>query len=388
VTAPIVMEVECRGLIFDATNRPKNQQVNAFTSLCSLQSGTILAGFHSGPSKHAPNSTIRLCRSQDEGRTWNELPDTFVTKLDGVPGSLSSGDIVEPEPGKLVLFGSWFDRSDPSKPFFDPVSEGLLHCKQIWAVSTDEGQSWGPWNILPTPGLTGCGSTGPVLAWADGTIAHAFESFKEFDDPNPGRHGAWLAISRDRGRTFPEFHLVAQDPEHKVYYWDQRLCAGRAPGEYYAMFWTHDLARKEDLHVHFRKGSIDEATDHRSAPVATTIPGQIAAPLLLEDGRLLAFVVDRNHPGTLKLWSSRDDGVTWPTQDSLVIHTHDERALLSQSTQDIDFKQYWEDMAKWTFGHPAILPLRGERVLLAYYAGVPGTLSIHFACVKIAEGAH
>jgi hypothetical protein len=39
-------------------------------------------------------------------------------------------------------------------------------------------------------------------------------------------------------------------------------------------------------------------------------------------------------------------------------------------------------MVKWTYGHPAIVPLDDGRVLLAWYAGVPGTLSIHWARVS------
>src|SRR5206468_11842957 len=96
------------------------------------------------------------------------------------------------------------DRSEPERPLFDPVTEGILHSKQLAAVSTDEGDSWSPWRELLTPGLTGCGSTGPMLQWRDGTIAYPFESFKEFDDPKPGRHAAWMLVSRDGGHTFSD----------------------------------------------------------------------------------------------------------------------------------------------------------------------------------------
>src|SRR5262249_11086861 len=144
--------------------------------------------------------------------------------------------------------------------------------------------------------------------WPDGTLGLAFESYKEFDDPRPGRHGAWLLLSRDGGQSFPDRHLVAQHPEHKVYYWDQRLVPARADGEYIALFWTHDLERKKALRVHLRWGSIHEPDDQRTPILDTGIPGQIAAPLLLEDGRLLAFVVDRGRPGTMRLWVSRDGG--------------------------------------------------------------------------------
>jgi hypothetical protein len=115
----------------------------------------------------------------------------------------------------------------------------------------------------------------------------------------------------------------------------------------------------------------------------TNIPGQIAAPLLLEDGRLLAFVVNRTRPGTMTLWVSHDGGTTWPDAERLVIHMHDEQAAVTQGLEDIDFKQYWEDMGKWSFGHPAIRRLRDGRVLLAWYAGRPTCMSLHWARVGV-----
>ena len=89
--------------------------------------------------------------------------------------------------------------------------------------------------------------------------------------------------------------------------------------------------------------------------------------------------------GALKSYAgvvSSDDGATWPRDESLVVHTHDERAKLSQGKEDIDFKQYWEDMGKWSFGHPAIRSLGGGDVLLAYYAGTPDRMSIYWARVS------
>lgn len=378
-----MMQIEDRGLVFDAPAHPPEERVAFFTSLVTTQSGSVLAGFQVGPRKQAPNSTIRFCRSCDGGSTWRELPFRFETSVDGIPGSLAAGEAVEVEPGRLMLFTSWFDRSDPNKPLFDPVSEGVLPSRQLCAFSDDEGDTWSSWRQLPTPGLTGCAMTGPPLRWSDGAIAFAFESFKEYDDPRPGRHAAWVLVSRDAGRTFSAPVLIAQHPQHAVYYWDQRLCAGPAPGDYVALFWTHDLVHKRDLNVHFRRASIDGRGFEHSPVRETTIRGQIAAPWLLDDGRLLAFVVDRNRPGTMKLWRSSDGGLTWPEADSLVVHTHDEQAKLSQGMENIDFKQYWEDMGKWTFGHPALRGLPDGRVLLAYYAGTPDALSIHWAHVKV-----
>lgn len=377
--------IEDQGLILDAAQQSLSGRIAYFTSLCVLRSGAILCGCQNGPGKHAPNSTIRLSRSLDGGRTWELLPAVFETRLEGTAGSLGAAELVEVAPGRLLLLGTWLDRSDPRRPLFDPVTEGILKSKQLLSVSTDDGQTWSAWRELSMSELKGCTLTGPIIQWADGAIAFPFESFKEYDDPRPGRHAAWLIVSRDGGTTFSPPLLVAQHPEHEVYYWDQRLCAGREPGEFTALFWTHDLAGQRDLNVHLRHGVVagDEIV---AGPLrATTIPGQIAAPLRLDDGRLLALVVDRGRPGTMTLWSSPDGGESWPAADRLVVYTHDERAAVTQGRDHVDFKQYWEDMGKWSFGHPAIRLLADGRLLLAWYAGTPDCMSLRWARIRIAE---
>ena len=217
---------------------------------------------------------------------------------------------------------------------------------------------------------------------ADGALVYPFESFKEFDDPAPKAHAAWIVVSRDGGRSFSRPILMAQDPEQKIYYWDQRL-APLNGGELAALFWTHDLEQKRDLNVHLRRATLEGDRLSLQPIRATTIPGQIAAPLSLDDGRLLAFVVDRNPPCTMKLWQSRDGGRTWPVAESLTVYEHEERAALSQGAENIDFAQYWEDMGKWSFGHPAIRDLGNQTVLLTYYAGTPECMSVGFARVRI-----
>ena len=378
-------EIEARGVVYDAqrADRAAHERVASFTSLCPLFSGKVLCGFQLGSGKHAPDATIRLCASRDGGLTWRELPSRFATELGGIPGSLAAPEMIEVVPGRLLLFATWFDRSEPERPLFDPATEGILRSKQLCADSHNDGETWSDWRELPTPGLTGCATTGPVIAWSDGTLAYAFESFKEFDDPHPARHAAWLIASGDGGRTFSQPLMVAQDPEQHVYYWDQRLCATERPGEFFAMFWTHDRRQQRDLAVHRRRATIVGDHIHHEPIAATAIPGQIAAPLVLPDGRTLAFVVDRAGPCTLKLWSSSDGGATWPAEECLTVYTHEERAAISQGVEHVDFKQYWEDMGKWSFGHPAIRLLADGRVLLSYYAGTPGCLGVHWVRIRL-----
>lgn len=375
--------VEEAGLVFAAPADDPHRRIAFFPSLCPLHDGTIIAGFQNGPAKNAASSTIRLARSADGGRSWTPLSFGFETQFKGVPGSLGCAELVEATPGRLLLFATWWDRTDPERPLFDPVTEGILHSRQLVAESIDGGDGWSRWREVPPGGLRGCSLTGPVLRWADGTIAVPFESFREYDDPAPGHHAAWLVTSRDGGRTFSPPILVAEHPDHTIYYWDQRLCTGNEPGSFTALFWSHDLVARRDLTVHVRRGRICGETVVGDPPAALPIPGQIAAPMDLGEGRLLAFVVDRGRPGTMTLWSSGDGGRTWPEASRLVVHVHDERAAVSDGARPIDFAEYWEDMGKWSFGHPVLCLLPDRRVLAVWYAGPPDRMSIHWARIAI-----
>ncbi len=375
--------IEDRGIIYDASLQPKPGSIACFTSLFRASSGDLFCSFHAGSAKHALDSNVRICRSRDGGKTWMALPFRFESAFGGVPGSIAAGELVETEPGKLLLIAAWFNRSDPKKPLFDPVTEGILPTKQLAATSSDSGETWTPWKEVPTEGLNGCSTTGPILKWKDGTIAYAFESYNLWDDPGPKVHAAWLTLSRDGGKTFSGSHLVARHPKDEMYYWDQRLCKGARDGEYIGMFWVHDLKEKRDRRVHFLRSSLADAGEAAKRPVETNIPGQITSPLLLEDGRILAFVVDRSRPATMKLWVSGDGGKSWPEKDAIVVYNHEEQGAITQGKTNIDFKQYWEDMGKWSFGHPAICSLGNGRVLLAHYAGNPDCMSIHWVRVRV-----
>lgn len=373
-----------RGVIYDATQQPVHRRAAFFTSIYRPPSADIwLSAFQVGTFKHAPDSTIQLCRSVDHGNTWTLIKFDFETRLAGIPGSLSGPALSEPAPGKLLLFATWFNRSEPARPLFDPVTQGILPSQQLVAESRDNGTTWSGWRILPTRGLTGCSATGPIVSWPEGALAFPFESFKQYDDPRPGHHAAWLMVSRDGGRSFAPSVLVARDPQHQIFYWDQRLCPTQTPGEFIGLFWTHDLVQKRDLPVHLGRARLTAAGLQAEPLRATSIPGQIAAPLGLADGRWLAFVVDRRGPCTMTLWQSADEGQTWPIDQRLTIYTHDEQAAVAAGGEPIDFNQYWEDMGKWSFGHPALAPYSATEVLCAFYAGTPQCLSIHWARVRV-----
>ena len=75
--------------------------------------------------------------------------------VDGVHGSYSSGEVVEIEPGGLLHFATWFDRTDPERPLFNPEKRGILHSKNLVAETIDNGDTWSAWRESDLRGLKG-----------------------------------------------------------------------------------------------------------------------------------------------------------------------------------------------------------------------------------------
>lgn len=365
------------GLVYDASGATSHERIAFVCGLYRASSGSIFATFQLASAKSAPDSHLGLARSRDQGKTWQRLPARLSTSFAGAPGSIAGGELMEISPGRLMVVSTWYDRTDPERPLFDPVTEGLLKSKILKAFSDDDGETWSSWEEIPLQGLTGAAVSGGLLTWSDGSCGVAFESFKHYDETEDRPQAAWILRSFDGGQTFPELTQVASDPSGRVSYWDQRLCAGPAPGEYIGLFWTHDRGLKSDLSVHAKRGTCGQ-TPASTLPQPTGMEGQISAVTFLSDSSVLACVVDRNRPATLSLWHSLDRGKTWPVDGKTVVYDHEEKARLTQGSSDIDFAQYWEDMGRWTFGHPALLPISDREILLTFYAGTPGALSIHW----------
>jgi len=59
------------------------------------------------------------------------------------------------------------------------------------------------------------------------------------------------------------------------------------------------------------------------------------------------------------------------------------QAALTQGSVDIDFAAFWEDMGRWSFGHPAIRHAGAGRVLVSCHAGTPDCMSVHAAEISV-----
>jgi len=353
-----------RGTVF-AGRRDTDYSSACFPGVCVLPGGRWLVTFRAAPTKACvrPQRTLLAC-SDDQGAAWAEPFEPWAPPLiEGKPGAFRAGHITSLGGNELLAILYWVDVSDPSLPFFNEQTEGLLDSRLFMSLSEDAGASWSEPELIDTSPYT-CPTpiTGPAMVLDSGEWALQFETNKSYYDTSVWRHESVVMFSADGGRSWPRYTCAATDPSARVFYWDQRPTV-LPDGRIMDVFWTFDRETAQYLNIHARMSADGGRT--WGAIWDTGVPGQPAAPIGLSDGRLLLVYVDRTAAPVIKARISADDGRTWPDESESVIHGSDAAENLDrESMQDA-----WAEMSEFSIGLPATALLPNDEVLVVYYAG-------------------
>lgn len=370
------MKVLEQGYIYDVEKSDSAKRTCFCNTFRQLNSGKILASFRLGSNKDSADGNCLVAESTDDGKNWAIISEGFKTVLDSVAGEIRAAELSELADGTVVAFVLWVDRRK-GKSLYDGQTDSVLPTKLVMTKSSDGGRTWGTYQKLDTKDFLGPAISGPTVHLQGPGLLVPFENFQ----PGQGIHTA-NALFSSNGELFDRLLTVAHDHENKVYFFDQRHARCPRTGRLVAMFWTYNRKTEQDEEIHMAWGDPD--TLKWEKPFSTGIRGQVCQPIPLPDGRLAAFYVHRDSPGSLRLILSKDGGKTWDSQDELVVYMSDsakQRGLNGQS----DYVQCWDDiMTKWTFGHPMGVVLADGTLLLGYYAGPSTTcLSVHWARVQL-----
>ena len=374
----IIMKIIARGTI--ASSRDETPfQSRAFPRICVLPSGRWLCGFRAAPSKATmTGQRAMLTFSDDQGATWSEPVEPFIPPpVDGKPGLFRGVAITPLGERRILAVLDWVDHSDPSLPFFNETTEGLLETRIFLAWSEDDGNVWSEPVLMDTAPFD-CPTpvTGPVLCLANGDLACQFELNKHYHDPKPWHHSSVLMFSKDGGKTWPEHVLASNDPDNRIFYWDQRP-AVLPDGQIVNLFWTFDRKKAVYRNIHARRS--DDNGRKWSQMWDTGIPGQPAPSVILPDGRLSVVYVDRTASPLLKMRASKDGGRNWPECTEIVL----DRASQGNQTKDKQSMQdAWAEMAAFSLGLPATAITRNGDVLVVYYTG-PSTNQTDIKWVRV-----
>lgn len=377
------MRIADSGTVF--TGLPGGDRQSAtFPLPCVMPSGRWLCAFRAAPSKgRNAGQRVLLTWSDDRGRSWREPLAPFTPPpADGRPGLMRFAGLTSLGGTRLLAAINWVDDSEPDVPYFNEATEGLLDTRIFLSTSEDDGATWTPPRIMDTtPFNVPTPLTGSVLRLPDGALACQFELNKPYYDAKPWRHASVMLFSSDEGRTWPRHAVVAQDPDNRIFYWDQRP-AVLADGRILDAFWTFDREAAKYLNIHARESSDGGRT--WSALWDTGVPGQPGpafAPRGAEPAGALAMpYVDRTGPPKIKIRRSTDGGRTWPADGELVV---DQSAGPTQTKAKSTMQDAWSEMYAFSMGLPQTAPIPDGGALIVYYAGPEtDTTSIRWAVVR------
>ena len=227
------MRVVASGVVYDgATAPPYGRRSIRRTTVCRAGDGTLYVSFRRGTDHESIDGHPITLASTDDGATWEIRYDGYGQgALDGTPGQFMSLAWYETEPGVLMGTALWIDHSDPTLPFMNPETEGLLPEKIVLAVSTDGARTWDSRQVMDTsPHRAPSPCANHVLRLANGDLIQPYETHKEWHDPSPLDPRDYLRLSHDGGRSWPDWIEVASHPRRARYYWDQRLAVHPGDG--------------------------------------------------------------------------------------------------------------------------------------------------------------
>ena len=334
--------------------------------ICVLPNGRWLASFRAARKKAAtfPLHTL-LTWSDDAGETWSEPIEPFAAPcVERKPGVFRFVQCTPLGGSRVLGVISWTDASDPSLPYINEETEGILDTRTFTVVSEDNGETWSvPERIDTTPFHVPMPTTGPMLLLPNGDWALHFETNKHYYDTSPWRCSSVFMYSRDQGKTWPEYVKAAEDPDARFFYWDQR--PGVLPdGRILDLFWTFDRREAVYLNIHAAESKDNGRT--WSVPWDIGLPGQPAEPVGLPDGRIVLAYMDREETPVLKARTSSDGGRNWPEDTEIIL---DNTVHRKQQARKSSMQDALSELGAFSIGLPCTARVADNDALVVYYAG-------------------
>lgn len=268
-----------------------------FPTVVDLGEGEMLAALNLGSAFEAADCHTELARSTDRGETWTlEGP---LAPGSPRPGFSETHRIADVGDGELVAMGAQFRRDDPDGGLANPTNMGFVPTQLVLFRSRDKGRTWqGPEMIKPPlagPSFEVCAPIIPLEAdrWLFPT-----STWMGWDGDCPNGMKAVAFVSRDRGRTWPEYVDVMDGTAEDVIYWEQSIAA--LPGDrMIAVAWAHERTNDVD-----RPNTYAISTDRGRTfgpPRSTGLSGQTPRVIGIAHDRVLMIYRRMDKPG---LWAN------------------------------------------------------------------------------------
>jgi len=328
-----------------------------FPYSCECADGSILASFTLGQAFESVDHTTYLARSTDGGLSFSK-PFRMFEASHYKPDFTESCKVTRLPDGRLAALGYAFDRSDSEKPVGNPETGGLLDDVVFISYSSDNGQSWTPWDLINTRWGPHVEASAWLTVLQSGSWVSPVTGFKSWDGTSTGRNCGRLIRSDDSGKTWSDEAVCMQFEDEEISCYEQRLCQLDS-GRIVCIGWNEHLKNGTLFHNHFTISDDDGRTF--SDPMSTGILGQASSVCSAGGETLLALHAirrDSERPGVYAYHVDLSNG-RWDILDEKVIWEPEQPIIAN--------KRMAQTFAFLKFGQPGALRLSDGRFLITYW---------------------
>jgi len=339
-----------------------------FPSVTLLPDGEMLATVVLGEAFEAVNLRTHLFRSSDQGEHWQHEGPLYR----GTPERLTSdcARLTALPSGDLVVFMIRHDRSDhPDEGLTSHETLGFVPTELLLLRSSDRGRTWtGPEPIVPPlvgPSFEMCC---PITVLRDGRWLIPTQTWPGWHGDCPHGIRMMALVSRDQGRSWPEYLDVMRAADGTVYFWESKIVE-LPDGRLLATAWAYDDITQADRPNQYAISK--DGGRSWSAPASMDLKGQTLTPLVLDDGRILCVYRRMDQPG---LWANiarlADDRWVNEAEEPL---WGQQTAGLTASTQNMA-----HNFTVLRFGAPCLTRLADGTVFVAFWCYEDGVSNIRW----------
>lgn len=345
------------GLLY-SNPKPHVHSIHAyFPSVVVMDNQELLATLVLGEAFESVNLRTHLARSRDNGETWQMEGPVYPATNDRLTSD--SSRLTSLPGGEMVLFMLRADRTNhQNEGLTNPETLGFVPVEPLLFRSKDYGHSWsGPETICPPligPAFEICC---PIIPLTDGRWILPTQTWPGWNGENPNGIKMVAFVSRDRGRTWPEYLNVMSEPGNPVYFWESKIV--EFPDRLLlAVAWVYNNHLHQDRPNHYAISRDGGKT--WSNPASTGLFGQTLTPFILEDGRLLNVYRRMDKPG---LWAAlaRLKNDRWINEDSFPLWGQQISGLTS-TTENMS-----QNFNVLRFGAPCITRLGDGTIFVAFW---------------------
>jgi hypothetical protein len=352
--------IECidGGLVY-RNPRPNLKSIHAWhPSIVRLDDGTLVAAFDLAEAVESLDYCTYTARSRDGGRTWDPPRRMFLDPV--TRRSIHSVRISRMREGTLVGFGGRCYRDNPEEGVVNRANLGYVPMDLILLRSRNGGQYWdGPMNIEPPlvgPSFEMCHA---IVELADGRWFAPTSTWKSWDGEAPNGMQAVALVSRDQGRTWPEWCTVINQYDRGIISWEQGLTQ-LADGRLLAVVWCFDEKLGRSLPNRFALGDTSARQALTFGPARENgLRGETAKLLTLADGRVLCLYRRLDRPG---LWANlvTIEGEEWVNLAEIPLWQGPASGMKGERNSG-------EELSSLKFGFPSMVALPGGGVYAVFW---------------------